>query len=233
MTPSLLRRRQPTSVMTIVDGMTRPAEGLRERKKRMTRASLASNAQRLFRERGFDDVTVAEIAESANVSVKTLFVYFASKEDLVFADEFVLLDRIRERLASRPAGTTASRAIRELAHELAAERRRDDDTEGMTAFAALIGNHPVLHNRLLLMWEHYERALALTLAEEAGGDPLDPHIRVTATLLVAPFRVLTSTDVREVADDEHVARWIDGCFDVIDRGLDSTGTPELRAPRSG
>jgi AcrR family transcriptional regulator len=201
--------------------MTRPVattgESLRERKKRRTRATLAANAQRLFRERGFDRVTVAEIAESADVSVKTLFVYFGSKEDLVFADEFDLLDQIRERLATRSAGTTACSAIRELAHELAAQPK--DDDEGVVAFARLIGDHPALHSRLQLMWETYEQALAETLAAEDGTDPLDARTRAAAAMLITPWRVLTSTDVRNRITDNETATWIDTCFDLVDAGL--------------
>jgi AcrR family transcriptional regulator len=192
-------------------------EGLRERKKRRTRATLAANAQRMFRERGFDQVTVAEIAESADVSVKTLFVYFGSKEDLVFADEFDLLDQIRERLAARAPGTSAAGALRALAHELAAHT--DDDAEGVVAFARLIGDHPALHSRLQLMWETYERALAETFAAESGTDPLDPRTRAAAALLITPWRVLTSTDVRNQITDAQTPIWIDTCFDLVDAAL--------------
>jgi YD repeat-containing protein len=192
-------------------------EGLRERKKRRTRAALAANAQRMFRERGFDQVTVAEIAASADVSVKTLFVYFGSKEDLVFADEFDLLDQIRERLAARAPGTSAAGALRALAHELSAPT--DDDAEGVVAFGRLIGDHPALHSRLQLMWETYERRLAETLAAESGTDPLDPRTRAAAALRIIPSRVLTSTDVRNQITDAQTPTWIDTCFDLVDAGL--------------
>ncbi|GAA1232458.1 TetR/AcrR family transcriptional regulator [Pseudonocardia alaniniphila] len=209
-------------------GQSARSEGLRERKKRLTRDALARNAQRMFRERGFDQVTVAEIASSADVSVKTLFVYFASKEDLVFANENVLLDRIRERLTSRPAGTSFTAAVRRLAHDLVADATRDD-AEGMSAFAALIGDNPALHSRLQLMWEHYEQALSDILAAETGTQPLDPHARAAAALLILPFRVLTSSDVRAHARNDRVGEWIDTCFDLVDTGL--AGAPGTRSVR--
>src|ERR1700754_4943451 len=83
---------------------------LRERKKAITRQALIDAAERLFEERGFDEVTVAEIADNANVSVKTLFVYFRSKEDLVFSD-YDLLDSLVAALASRPDTTPPATAV--------------------------------------------------------------------------------------------------------------------------
>jgi AcrR family transcriptional regulator len=208
-------------------GQPAHAEGLRERKKRLTRATLARNAQRMFRERGFDQVTVAEIASSADVSVKTLFVYFASKEDLVFADENVLLDQIRERLTSRPAGTSLAAAVRRLAHDLV-DCGTGDDADGIGAFADLIGDNPALHSRLQLMWERYEQVLSEIIAAETGTEPLDPRTRAAAALLITPFRVLTSSDVRAHTRDDQVGEWIDTCFDLVDTGL--AGAP---TPRSG
>jgi AcrR family transcriptional regulator len=205
-------------------GQSPNAEGLRERKKRLTRATLARNAQRMFRERGFDQVTVAEIASSADVSVKTLFVYFASKEDLVFADENVLLDQIRERLTSRPAGTSLAAAVRRLAHDLV-DRGTGDGAEGIGAFADLIGDNPALHSRLQLMWERYEQVLSEIIAAEAGTEPLDPRTRAAAALLIAPFRVLTSSDVRAHTRDDQVGEWIDTCFDLVDTGLAGAPVP--------
>jgi hypothetical protein len=69
------------------------------------------------------------------------------------------------------------------------------------------------------MWESYEQGLAAALATESGGAPTDPGIRTTAALLITPFRVLTSSDVRAAATDTDVAAWIDACFDLIDAGL--------------
>src|SRR6266508_6452898 len=77
------------------------SEGLRERKKQRTRERIAETAQRLFRERGFDAVSVAEIARAADVAEKTVFNYFPTKEDLFYSRlesfEEELLAAIRAR----------------------------------------------------------------------------------------------------------------------------------------
>jgi AcrR family transcriptional regulator len=194
-------------------------EGLRERKKRLTRDTLTANALRLFEQRGFDHVTTAEIADASNVAVKTLFVYFPTKEDLVFADEQQILERLRSRLRGREPGSSEVQAVRSLAHDLIAEER-SNPIEGLGSFARLIGDNATLHSRLQVMWERWEQAVAEVLAEERGGAAHHPEVRIRAALLVAPFRVLTSSDVRnqaEVAAD--VSRWLDQSFDLIASGL--------------
>src|SRR6202035_3843130 len=77
-------------------------ESLRERKKRMTREAIYAAAEALFGERGFDDVTVAEIADAANISVKTLFTYIGTKEELLFNG------RPSSTPSWRPSGTGGS-----------------------------------------------------------------------------------------------------------------------------
>src|SRR5512146_1510599 len=88
-----------------------PPESLRERKKRLTRAAIFDAARRLFAERGFDDVTVAEIADAANISVKTLFSYVRSKEELVFGDGPTVLDAVLAAVRDRRIGQTPLVAV--------------------------------------------------------------------------------------------------------------------------
>src|SRR3954454_18152863 len=90
-------------------------QGLRERKKQRTRERIAETARQLFAERGFDAVRVAEIAEAADVAEKTVFNYFATKEDLVYwrleAFEDELLGAIRERKAGESVLDAFSRFV--------------------------------------------------------------------------------------------------------------------------
>src|SRR5580693_5344115 len=80
-------------------------EGLRARKKRLTRDAIFAAADRLFAQRGFENVTVAEIADAANVSVKTVFTYVSAKEELIFREPTVL-DAVVRAVTSRRVGQT-------------------------------------------------------------------------------------------------------------------------------
>jgi AcrR family transcriptional regulator len=166
---------------------------LRERKRALTREAILAAAERLFEERGFDDVTVAEIADAANVSVKTLFVYFRSKEDLAFTDTW-LLDLCLDALRRRPSGTDPGEAI---AGALIDVLRDSGQTasEGIEGFHRGYGSSAALHSRLLRMWEEYEDRITAALAAEAGS-PATPAMRLEAIRLIGVLRSLTYPEVR-------------------------------------
>lgn len=166
---------------------------LRERKRALTRQAILDAAQRLFEERGFDAVTVAEIADAANVSVKTLFVYFRSKEDLAFTDTW-LLDLCLDALERRPSDASPAEAI---AHALIAVLRRGehDVSDGIEGFHRGYGDSAALHSGLLRMWEEYEDAITAALAAQAGPPPT-PANRLQAIALVGMLRTLTSAELR-------------------------------------
>src|SRR4051794_17055675 len=86
-------------------------DGLRERKKRQTRDAIASAAMALFRARGYHAVTVADVARAADVSEKTVFNYFPTKEDLVFSRTDDRLAERAEAIRSRPAGVPLTRVF--------------------------------------------------------------------------------------------------------------------------
>src|SRR4051795_357000 len=127
-------------------------EGLRERKKRQTRESIAVAAMELFQARGFDSVTVADVARAADVSEKTVFNYFPTKEDLVFArGDDHLAERaqaIRERVPAVPL-------IRIFEAETMAylDGLERGEVEDVLAVPRLVRSSPALRDRLLLAWE--------------------------------------------------------------------------------
>lgn len=87
---------------------------LRERKKAASRQAMSDVATRLFEQRGFDHVTLSEIADAANVSIKTIFNYFGSKEDLFFDAEDQTRENLLTALRDRPAGQSPTQAVRRL-----------------------------------------------------------------------------------------------------------------------
>ncbi|MEN3585395.1 MULTISPECIES: TetR family transcriptional regulator [unclassified Streptomyces] len=173
--------------------------GLRERKMRRTRGTLSDRAVRLFVERGFDAVSVAEVAAAAEVSKPTLFRYFPTKEDLV-------LHRIadHEGEAARVVAESAEPPLRALLRHFLAGLDRGDPVTGLSddpevlAFHALLYGTPTLVARL---HTHLERAEA-ALAEELGGD-LDA--RLAAGQIVCVRRVLAQENWRRLSEGASVA----------------------------
>src|SRR6476660_7346274 len=86
--------------------------GLRERKKRRTRESIAAAAHRLFVEHGYHATTLPAIAEAADVSTRTIFAYFPSKEDILFSNFAQMKEALAQALAERPEGQDALETVR-------------------------------------------------------------------------------------------------------------------------
>jgi AcrR family transcriptional regulator len=166
---------------------------LRERKRALTRSAILSSAERLFEERGFEHVTVAQIADAANVSVKTVFVYFRSKEDLAFTDT-TLLEVCVAAIEARPSGTTPAQAVAGALVQLLRDGRQGV-REGIEGFHRGFGGSPGLHARLLGMWEEYEDQVTRVLAAEAGTAPT-PAMRLRAIGAIGLLRGLTSAEMR-------------------------------------
>ena len=184
--------------------MAATTEGLRERKKRQTREAIAQAAMRLFLARGFDDVTVAEVARAADVSEKTVFNYFPAKEDLVLHGGDERRAALIEAIRTRPPGTSIVEPFR--AATLAfIDRVEHDPVESIVGVPRLVAQSRSLRDRLLLGWEQEAATLNPVVAAE---DDLVPAV-VARTLawthrLVfrsAFTRLLAGEDQRAVAAD--------------------------------
>ncbi|MFI1678758.1 TetR/AcrR family transcriptional regulator [Streptomyces sp. NPDC020607] len=181
--------------------------GLRARKKQRRFEEISETAITLFLEKGFEKVSVAEVAAAAEISKPTLFRYFASKEDLVlhrFADHE---DEAARTVAARPAGLTALDALHR--HFLDGLERHDpvtglNDAEGVLAFHRLLYGTPSLVARLHGYQNRSEQALATALRAAHGGTPLDA--RLAAAQIIAVQRVLAEDNWQRVAAGEPVPR---------------------------
>lgn len=174
--------------------------GLRARKRARTHEAISSAAITLFLARGFDRVSVAEVADAADVSKPTLFKYFASKEDLVLhriADHQGEAARVvREGRESGLAPLTALHR-----HFLAGLDRRDpvtglNDHEGVLAYHRMVFDTPSLSARVSQYLQRDEDALTEALAP--GSDPLDA--RLAACQVIAVQRVLARDNWRRLAE---------------------------------
>jgi AcrR family transcriptional regulator len=157
--------------------------GLRERKKQRTRELIADTARKLFAERGFEEVTVAEIARAADVAETTVFNYFPTKEDLVYwrmeSFEAALLDAIREREPGESALAAFSRFVLEQRGLLA--ERDPEAREQLAAVTRMIASSPALRAREQQVYARYTASLAALLAEEAGGT-IEPWVAANAMM---------------------------------------------------
>ena len=199
------------------NGEERPRPGLRERRKALTAAELEAAAFRLFGERGFDAVTVDDIAAEADVSRRTFFRYFASKEDVLLADHFVQLARLREAMAARPPDEPIVTALRNALLSMADDF--EDRKEMIILRGQLMRDTPSLQARSLVHQKLWEDAMQELVAERLGVDPvtdLRPGVVSAATL--AAMRVAFTNWLTSGCDGDLIAMTAEA-LDLLDGGL--------------
>jgi AcrR family transcriptional regulator len=198
---------QPCLVSGRLAAMDRTVEGdlgLRERKKLRTRQLIADTARRLFAERGFDRVTVAEIAREAEVAQATVFNYFPTKEDLFYsrleAFEEGLLAAVRDRAPGQGVLAAFGAFLLGQGGVLAMNTPGGDDeaTVQVRTVTRVITESPALLARERQVFDHYARALAALIAEETGAEEGDVVPLVVANALLGLHRALIAY-VREQA----------------------------------
>ncbi|UQA96770.1 TetR/AcrR family transcriptional regulator [Streptomyces halobius] len=191
---------------------TTPATGRRGRKKARTRHALADAALRLFLERGYDQVSVKDVADAADVSVTTLFKHFPGKEALVFDREAErgaeLVAAVRDRAPGRTVLDALHTHLRELL--LAAHV-----SPGFRTFRELVDGTPALSEYAHRMWMRHETALAAALAEETGTTVDDVTVRALAHYVLAAPRPAGR------GDDPGPA--VDRIFALLKNGWDDIG----------
>jgi len=196
--------------------------GLRESKKHHTRERIASEAMRLFATRGFDHVTVAEVAEAAEVSEKTVFNYFPTKEDLFFDEVPARAAAFASAIRDREPGRSAISALRRL---------QDRDASRLTSaefatFARIIEESPALRVKELEVMRYFAEALAETLRAELGVSELDARVAASALVGVhAQFFRLARKQALEGKHGPAAARKLKSdlarAYELLENGLGS------------
>ncbi|HEY3464492.1 MAG TPA: TetR family transcriptional regulator [Amycolatopsis sp.] len=198
--------------------------GLRERKKQATRQLISNVATGLFAERGFEEVTVAEIAEAAGVSKMTVFNYFPRKEDLFLDRHADRLRELTEVVRDRPAGTSAVTALRRHQHELLASGHPlSGAIAGGPGFWWVLTSSPALTAR----WYEQEREIADAFTEVLTAETGDAfRSRMVAGLLTTAITTVFAHAMGRIVagDDADVVRReqaavVDQAFDLVERGV--------------
>ncbi|WP_326686963.1 MULTISPECIES: helix-turn-helix domain-containing protein [unclassified Streptomyces] len=178
----------------------------RERKKAATRMALADAALRLFLERGYDNVTVREIADAADVATTTLLKYFPSKASLVFDKDSGLEAALIASVTDRPAGVSVPAALR--AHT----RTRVDAlaAQGRDDFMELVRTTPALSEYAHKMWRRHQGALARAVASELDAPDDDPRCAALALFALETWELAARSD--------DPTRAVEAAFDLLEHG---------------
>jgi len=179
------------------------SEGLRERKKRQTRQRVSDVAIGLFVARGFDNVTIAEIAAAAEVSVNTVYNYFHTKEDLVLPPEEASPRRLADMVRGRDPGQSAADAVlARLRQEVSGRERKVGLSEGFGRVLEMMRAAPTLTARLEWLAHQMTAELADRLVQETGAAPGDPVPQAVAWQLGSLHSMVLSEIGRRTAAGE-------------------------------
>ena len=198
--------------------------GLRQRKKERTREAIARAAHELFAERGYHATTLPDIAEAADVSTRTIFAYFPSKEDILFSDFAAMREALAQALAERPEGQDALETVRLFILSLHEIKKSDVEDQ----LRLCIENDETLRNHLRARLASLEELIAPAIAKDLDAPPNDLRPQVVAASLTAAFNVLSergggsSAKPKSAAD---MAGMIDPVITFLRGGLDGLKEP--------
>ncbi|GIF72062.1 TetR/AcrR family transcriptional regulator [Asanoa siamensis] len=197
---------------------TAPVLGRRDRKKLETRAALSAAALRLVAEHGLEHVTVEQISEACDVSSRTFFNYFASKDDALLGGDTEIGPAL-ETLRSLPTDTSLVEALR-LAF-IPVIHQMEDHRETLALRMRVVSENPQLLPRLLATSVESEMAVAAAVADRLDLPPDHPFPAVAAAVTGAAFRVafMRWADEDPRAEPATLAKLVDEAFDILASGL--------------
>jgi AcrR family transcriptional regulator len=191
--------------------------GLRERKKQQTRDTIARVALELFAERGYDQTTLADIADAADVSTRTIFAYFQSKEDILFCDEPAFLERLKQKLEHRPSDVTTIDALRDF---LAGAGPPDDNVR---LRKQIVGSDEELRLGERARFARVEQMIAESIAKDLDAGPGDIRPPLVAASMTAAFTTMRDrleAESGEPVSHEQVMAIMDQVLVFLRSGLD-------------
>ncbi|MFF5077362.1 TetR/AcrR family transcriptional regulator [Actinoplanes sp. NPDC000266] len=174
--------------------------GLRERKKARTRRLIADTATRLFAERGYERVTVSEIARAAEVAEQTLYNYFPTKEQLVTDREQEIEERLCELIRSRDTTTSPAAAVREYVLQSVSAIRDMPPELARGTLGSLAAMSPAVHRLALELADRQATALAAAIAETSTVAPEIAKLQGIA--LAGVFRVILGESGRRAIEGQ-------------------------------
>jgi AcrR family transcriptional regulator len=203
--------------------------GLRELKKQRTRHLIADTAVRLFAERGFEAVSVVEVAKAAEVSEATVFNYFPTKEDLVYERMEAYETAMMEAVRSRPTGRSILDAVRDYVLEPRGFLAAGDTGEArpLMTLSRIISGSPSLLAREREVFSRYTESLAVLIATESGGSTDDIGPWIVANALIGVHHALVELVRRHLNEGETDSRRLSeevraqgtASFAILERGL--------------
>lgn len=192
--------------------------GRRERKKLATRNALRAAALELSIEHGVDHVTVEQISDAADVSLRTFFNYFSSKEQAIVSGDSIAVEALLDALADRPDSEPLMDSVRHAVLVLAADIPGRERLERLR----LVRRTPSLLPHQLAAYEAMERSIAEVIARRTGRDTAhDMYPALVSASVVAALRVAVQhwMMLDATAGPEALAALIDAALDQLSHGL--------------
>ncbi|RFU37127.1 TetR family transcriptional regulator [Actinomadura logoneensis] len=201
-----------------------PPPGRRERKKQATREALLDAAFRLFSEKGYEATTVEEIADAVDVSARTFFRYFASKEDVALTSQEAQFHAMLDAFASRPPEESVLTALREAGALLIQAMDAADATdERLTRFDCLMRlteESPALRAGSMELTRRKNDEMTRVIAARMGTDPeTDLRPRMFAAMASTAFMVAADAYRTGLGGFTSFAEVVDAAFEVLEKGF--------------